>query len=68
MRRSHSAGASWKLALIKFLAIPGPHGKSPSELLSGHQFRGILPVLGTKVNEKDSDLFSQWKEKEKNEV
>ena len=65
MKRCHSAGVSWTLALIKFLAIPGLDRKSPSELLSGCQFRSILPALGPKVNEKDSDLFSEWKQKEK---
>ena len=56
---------SWRLALIKFLSTPGPDGKSPSELLYGCQFKGILLILNPEVNEKDTDLFSERKEKEK---
>ena len=64
MKRCHSAGVSWRLALIEFLSTPGPDGKSPAELC-GHQFKGILPVLNPKINECDSDLFSERKESEK---
>ena len=64
MKRCHSAGVSWRLALIEFLSTPGPDGKSPAELC-GHQFKGILPVLNPKTNEHDSDLFSERKESEK---
>ena len=63
MKQCHSVGVSWKLALIEFLATPGPDGKSPSELLNGHQFKGIMPVLSPKVNERDADLFSESKGK-----
>ena len=42
----------------------GPDGKSPAELC-GDQFKGILPVLNPKTNERDSDLFSERKESEK---
>ena len=55
---------SWRLALIEFLSTSGPDGKSPAELC-GCQFKGILPVF-PKVNEHDSDLFSERKENEKN--
>ena len=58
---------SWRLALIEFLLTPGPGRKSPAELC-GHQFKGILPTLNPKVNEKDVDLFSERKEKKQNEV
>ena len=34
-------------------------------MLGGCQFRGILPVLSPTVNEKDSELYSERKEKEK---
>ena len=64
MKRCHSAGVSWRLALIEFLSTPGPDGKSPSELC-GPQFKGILPILNPIVNEKDADLFTERKEKEK---
>ena len=37
----------------------------PSELLNGCQFRGVMPELSSKVNERDSDLFSKRKEKDK---
>ena len=63
MRRCYSAGVSWRLALIEFLSTPGPDGKSAAELC-GHQFKGILPMF-SKVNEHDSDLFSERKGKEK---
>ena len=63
MYRCHSAGVSWRLALIEFLSTLGPDGKSPAELC-GHQFKGILPVF-PKVNEHDANLFSERKEKEK---
>ena len=63
MCRCYSAGVSWRLALIEFLFTPRPDGKSPAELC-GHQFKGILPMF-PKVNEHDSDLFSERKEKEK---
>ena len=63
MCRCCSAGVSWRLALIEFLSTPGPDGKSPAELC-GHQFKGLLPMF-PKVNECDSDLFSERKEKEK---
>ena len=63
MRRCCSAGVSWRFALIEFLSTPGPDGKSPAELC-GHQFKGILPMF-PKVNECDSDLFSERKEIEK---
>ena len=63
MHRCYSAGVSWRFALIEFLSTPGPDGKSPAELC-GHQFEGILPVF-PKVNECDSDLFSERKEIEK---
>ena len=33
--------------------------------LCGHQFKGIMPMLSPNVNEKDTDLFSEQKEKEK---
>ena len=46
------------------MSTPGPEGKSPAELC-GHQFKGILPVLNHKTNERDSDLFSERKESEK---
>ena len=62
MHRCYSAGVSWRLALIEFLSTPGPDGKSPAELC-GCQFKGILPMF-PKVNERDSDLFSERKEKE----
>ena len=63
MHRCYSAGVSWRLALIEFLSIPGPDGKSSAELC-GHQFKRILSMF-PKVNECDSDLFSERKEKEK---
>ena len=63
MHRCYSAGVSWILALIEFLSTPGPDGKSPAELC-GHQFKGISPLF-PKVNEHDSNLFSERKEKEK---
>ena len=63
MHRCCSAGVSWRLALIEFFSTPGPDGESPAELC-GHQFKGILPMF-SKVNEHDSDLFSERKEKEK---
>ena len=63
MKRCHSTGVSWQLALIEFLSTPGPDGKSTE--LCGHQFKGILPVLKPKTNERDSDLFSERKESEK---
>ena len=46
------------------MSTPGPNGKSPAELC-GHQFKGILPVLNSKTNEHDSDLFSERKKSEK---
>ena len=64
VKRCHSAGVSWRLALTEFLSTPGPDGKSPTGLC-GHQFKGILHVLNTKINEHDSDLFSERKESEK---
>ena len=64
MKRYHSAGVSWRLALIEFLSTPGPDRKSPSELCD-HLFKGILPVLNPKTNERDSNLFSERKESEK---
>ena len=64
MKRHHSAGVSWQLALIEFLSTPGPDGKSPAELC-GHQFKGILPVLNHKAYEHHSDLFLERKEREK---
>ena len=64
MHRCYSAGVSWRLALIEFLSTPGPDGKSPAELF-GCQFKGILPVLNPKINKRDSDLFSERKEREK---
>ena len=64
MKRFHSTGVSWRLALIEFLSTPRPEGKSPAELC-GHQFKGILPVLNHKANERNSDLFSERKESEK---
>ena len=30
MKQCHSAGVSWRLALIEFLSTPGPDGKSPA--------------------------------------
>ena len=62
MCRCHSAGVSWRLALIEFLSTPGPDRKTSAELC-GHQFKGILPMF-PKVNEHDVDLFSERKEKE----
>ena len=62
MHRCCSAGVSWRLALIEFLSTPSPDGKSPAEFC-GCQFKGILPMF-PKINEHDSDLFSERKEKE----
>ena len=64
MCRCYSAGVSWGLALIEFLSTPGPDGKSPAELC-GREFKGILPVLNPKTNERDPDLLSERKESEK---
>ena len=64
MKRCHSAGVSWRLALTEFLSTPGPDGRSTAELC-GHQFKGIMPIINPKVNEKDADLLSERKEKEK---
>ena len=64
MCRCYSAGVSWMVALIEFLSTPGPDGKSPAELC-GPQFKGILPMF-PKVNECDSDLFSERKERKNN--
>ena len=63
LHRCCSVGVSWRLALIEFLSTPGPDGKTPGELC-GRQFKGILPMF-PKVNEHDSDLFSEQKEKAK---
>ena len=46
------------------MSTPGPDGKSPAELC-GWQFKGVLPILNPKVNECDSDLFSERKESER---
>ena len=64
MKRCHSAGVSWRLALIEFLSTLEPDGKSAAELCS-HQVKGILPVLNPKTNECDTYLFSERKESEK---
>ena len=64
MKQCYSAGVSWRLALIDFLSTLGPARKSPAELC-GHKFKGIMPILSHNANEKDTDLFSEWKEKEK---
>ena len=64
MKWCHNAGVSWRLAAVEFLSTPGPDEKSLAELC-GCQFKGIMPILNPKVNEKDADLFSERKEKEK---